>query len=96
MLLALRTKLAEGDRAWKVTPADRKEKFMFKVWSWLIRRRGRYDAALKLAAMAQKFLAYRNGMIRRLPPPLHLWTRERDIRPLAPESFIGRWKKGIE
>jgi L-lactate dehydrogenase complex protein LldF len=96
MLLALRTKLAEGDRAWGVTPADRKEKLMFKAWSWIIRRRGRYDAAVKLAAMGQKFLASKDGMIRRLPPPLHAWTKARDIRPLTPESFISRWKKGIE
>ena len=96
MLLALRTKLAEGDRAWAVTPADRKEKFLFKAWSWMIRRRRRYDAAVKLVAMGQKLMTGKGGMIRRLPPPLHGWTKDRDIRPLAAESFIHRWKKGIE
>jgi L-lactate dehydrogenase complex protein LldF len=96
MLLALRTKLAEGDTVWGVTPANRNEKFLFQAWSWIIRNRGLYDVAVKLAAMGQKLLTPKGGMIRRLPPPVHAWTKERDIRPLAAKSFISRWKKGIK
>jgi L-lactate dehydrogenase complex protein LldF len=33
-------------------------------------------------------------MIHRLPPPLAGWTRGRDIKPIAGESFVRRWKKG--
>ncbi len=95
MLLALRTKLAEGDRVWGVTPADPKEKFLFQAWSWMIRHRGFYDLAVKLSATGQKFLPQKDGMIRWLPPPAGAWTKERDIRSLAAESFISRWKKGI-
>ena len=95
MLLALRTKLAEGDRVWGVTPADPKEKFLFQAWSWMIRHRGLYDLAVKLSATGQKFLPQKDGMIRWLPPPAGAWTKERDIRSLAAESFISRWKKGI-
>ena len=95
MLLALRTKLAEGDTVWGVTPVDRKEKMLFQAWSWMIRNRKRYDFALKLAAKGQKLFTQKNGMIRRLPPPSHGWTKGRDIRRLAAESFISRWKKGI-
>jgi len=96
MLLALRAKLAEGDSAWKVTPADRKEKFLLQVWSWVIRRRRLYDAALKLAAAGQKLFTHKDGVIRRLPPPMHGWTKGRDLRPLAKESFVQGWKKGIK
>ena len=96
MLLALRTKLAEGDTAWGVTPVDRKEKFLFQAWSWMIRNRSLYDLAVKLAAMGQKFLTQKDGMIRRLPPPIHGWTKARDIKPLAAQSFISRWKKGTK
>jgi L-lactate dehydrogenase complex protein LldF len=46
--------------------------------------------------MGQRFLTQKDGMIRRLPPPMHGWTRARDIRPLAAQSFISRWKKGIK
>ncbi|MGD2185017.1 MAG: LutB/LldF family L-lactate oxidation iron-sulfur protein [Desulfobacterales bacterium] len=95
MLLALRIKLAEGDSAWAVTPADRKEKFLFQIWSWMIRNRGLYDVALKLAAAGQKLFTQKGGMIRYLPPPMRAWTKGRDLRPLAAESFIRRWKKDI-
>ena len=95
MLLALRTKLAEGDSAWGVTPTDHKEKFLFQAWSWMIRHRGWYDLANKLAATAQKFFPQKDGMIRRLPPPMHGWTKGRDLRPLAKESFIQSWRKNL-
>jgi L-lactate dehydrogenase complex protein LldF len=61
----------------------------------MIRHRGLYDFAVKLAATGQNLLAQKDGMIRRLPPPMHGWTKERNIRGLAAESFIRRWKKGI-
>lgn len=96
MLLALRTKLAEGDTAWEVTPNDRKEKFLFQAWSWMIRDRSRYDLAVKLAATGQKLLTQKDAMIHRLPPPINGWTKARNLRPLAAESFISRWKKDIK
>jgi L-lactate dehydrogenase complex protein LldF len=95
MLLAMRAKLAEGDSAWGVTPADRKEKFLFQAWSWMIRNRGLYDVAVKLAAAGQKLFAQKDGMIRRLPPPMHGWTKGRDIRPLAKESFVQSWRRNF-
>ena len=95
MLLAMRVKLAEGDSAWGVTPADRKEKLLLQAWSWVIRNRKLYDALLKFAAMSQKLFTQKEGMIRRLPPPMHGWTKGRDLKPMAAESFISRWKKGI-
>ena len=93
MLLAMRTKLAEGDSAWGVTPADPREKRLVQAWSWIIRNRRRYDAALKFAAAGQKLFTQKDGMIRRLPPPIQGWTKGRDIRPLAKESFIQSWRK---
>jgi len=95
MLLAMRTQLAEGDSAWGVTPADRKEKFLFQAWSWMIRNRGLYDVAVKLAATGQKLFTQKDGMIRRLPPPMHGWTKGRDLRPLAKESFIQSWRRNF-
>lgn len=94
MLLALRAKLAEGDAAWGVTPSSRSEKLFYQMWSWLIRSRGVYDFFLKLASAGQKFLPQNNGMLRRLPPPMSGWTKDRDMPPLAAESFMERWKKG--
>ncbi|UCF92714.1 MAG: iron-sulfur cluster-binding protein [Desulfobacterales bacterium] len=93
MLLALRAKLADGDPLWKVKRANPMEKAIFQIWSGLIRNRRIYELSLRLAAVGQKCLPQRNGMLRRLPPPLHGWTRSRDIKPLAAETFIQRWKK---
>jgi len=95
MLLALRAKLAEGDSAWEVNPASRSEKLFYQVWSGLIRSRGTYDFFLKLASLGQKILPRHNGMLRRLPPPMSGWTKDRDMPPVANESFIKRWQKGL-
>jgi L-lactate dehydrogenase complex protein LldF len=94
MLLALRTKLAYGDPAWQVTPADRRQNLIWQAWSWIIRKRSVYELALRLAALGQKLMPRQRGMIRRLPPPLNGWTQGRDLKPLARESFIRSWKKG--
>jgi L-lactate dehydrogenase complex protein LldF len=93
MLLALRTKLAEGDSVWGVKPADRKETLIMHGWSWMIRYRTFYNGILRLAACGQKFIPRKNGMLCRLPPPMSGWTKDRNLRPLARESFIQRWKK---
>lgn len=95
MLLALRAKLAEGDPAWGVRPADRPQNLIWQVWSWIIRKRAVYEGVLRIAALGEKLMPQRNGMVRRLPPLINAWTKERDIKPLANESFISRWKKGF-
>ena len=95
MLLALRAKLAEGDSQWNVERASTGEKLIYQMWSWMIRNRRVYDFSLKSASIGQKILPGNKGMIRRLPPPMSGWTKDRDIRPVADESFITRWKKGL-
>jgi len=94
MLLALRAKLANGDADWGVTPANPTENAVFKIWSWIIRHRQVYEFFLRAASFGQKFFPQKDGMIHRLPPPLAGWTRGRDIKPIAGESFMRRWKKG--
>jgi L-lactate dehydrogenase complex protein LldF len=95
MLLALREKLAYGDAAWQVVPASRAEGLAYRAWSWIIRNRRLYEIGLKLAAVGQRFLPQVNGMIRRLPPPMQGWTLSRDLHPLAAESFMEKWRKGV-
>jgi L-lactate dehydrogenase complex protein LldF len=95
MLLALRAKLAEGDPKWNVSRSNGVEKMIFQMWSWMIRNRSIYDMALRLASVGQKFLPDKNGMIQKLPAPMSGWTQSRDIPPVAGESFIRRWKKGL-
>ena len=95
MLLALRAKLADGDPDWGVTRTNPSEKAIFKMWSWIIRNRQTYEFFLRAASFGQKIFPQKDGMIRRLPPPVAGWTRGRDIKPLADKSFMQRWKKGL-
>jgi L-lactate dehydrogenase complex protein LldF len=92
MLLLLREMLAYGDPAWGVAPAGRLEAGAYRLWSRLIRNRRLYEAALKLGALGQQLLPHSNGMVRRLPPPFDGWTRNRDIHPLARQTFTERWR----
>ena len=95
MLLALRAKLAEGDPKWNVSQSSGSEKMIFQLWSWMIRNRSVYDFFLRMASVGQKMLPHNNDMIHKLPPPMSGWTTERDVPPVAGESFIKRWKKGL-
>jgi len=92
MLLALRSKLADGDPAWDVTAANRMEKLMFQIWSFVIQNRMIYDIALKIGHTIQKFLPFHNGLISKLPFVFKGWTQSRDIAPLAKDSFLTMWK----
>ena len=93
MLLALRSKLAAGDPQWNLAPTVTGEKAVYKSWSWMIRDRRINDIAIKLAAIGQRFLPQKTGMIRRLPPPFHGWTQSRDIKAVAAQTFLQRWKQ---
>lgn len=93
MLLELRARLAEGDPAWDVKPGAGAEKAAFSLWSKLVANRRLYDLALAAAGAAQRLLPRQGDMIRRLPPPFDGWTRCRDMRPLAPESFRRKRRK---
>ena len=92
MLLELRNKLAEGDSNWQVTPSSQKEKCLYMLWSWIIRDRRTYDLFLRLSSIGQKLLPQKEGMIHRLPFSLKGWTRGRDLKPIADESFTRHWK----
>ena len=92
MLLALRTQLAEGDPTWGVKRTGNGERAAFALWSVLAGNRRLYDLAQAVAIAVQGLFPRRGGMIRRLPPPFDGWTRHRDLRPLASESFHRRWK----
>jgi len=94
MLLALRAKLADGDANWHVSRASISEKGVYTLWSWIIQNRRLYDLFLRLTALGQNFLPKNKDMLRRLPPPMSGWTRDRDIRPLAGKSFMDRWRSG--
>ena len=52
----------------------------------------RLRAAQCLGRLMQRPLV-RDGSIGRLPPPLRNWTKARDLRPVARESFRDWWRR---
>jgi L-lactate dehydrogenase complex protein LldF len=93
MLLALRHKLAYGDKQWQTRRHKPLEAFAFKIWRMLIANGRIYRLALRSAQLLQKPFIGSNRMINNMPGPAGKWTRDRDLPPLAGESFAQRWKK---
>jgi L-lactate dehydrogenase complex protein LldF len=73
----------------KASPAERAT---FRGVAWVFGGRRRFALAERIGRLAQLPLA-RAGAIRRLPPPLDAWTRTRDLKPLARESFRDWWTR---
>ncbi len=92
MLLLLRAKLAEGDASWNVSIRSRAEQAAFTAWSFLISSRFVYEMFLKGASIGQQLLPGRQNMISRLPFAGKGWTQSRDLRRVAPQSFIQRYR----
>lgn len=92
MLLLLRAKLADGDASWNVSIRSRAEQAAFTAWSFLIRSRFVYEWFLKGASIGQRLLPGRQNMINRLPLAGKGWTQNRDLRRVASQSFIQRYR----
>jgi L-lactate dehydrogenase complex protein LldF len=73
----------------KAAPAER---LAMRAVRWVFGSRRRFILAQRIGRFVQRPLV-RNGRIRRLPPPLAAWTRTRDLRPLAGESFRTWWRR---
>ncbi|MFL5955059.1 MAG: LutB/LldF family L-lactate oxidation iron-sulfur protein [Gaiellaceae bacterium] len=73
----------------KAAPAER---LAMRAVGWVFGSRTRFVLAQRIGRFVQRPLV-RNGRIRRLPPPLAAWTRTRDLRPLAGESFRTWWRR---
>ena len=81
VLLHLRAKAVEAT-------APRRERSSFALLARLFSRPRGFAAAQRAGR-----LAGRGGRIRRLPPPLSGWTRSRDLRAPARETFTSWWKR---
>jgi L-lactate dehydrogenase complex protein LldF len=71
------------------------ERAAMRTLAWVFARAGRLRVAQRLGRIAQRPLV-RSGLIRRLPPPLSAWTKTRDMRPVAPHSFVEQASKETE
>ena len=93
MLSVLRCKLAYGDKKWLVKPHKPAEARGFKLWAKAVSSRTGYNLLVKTARRFQKFWTGSNGLIAKLPSTGGQWTQDRDMRPIAGETFHERWQK---
>ena len=96
MLLALRSKLSQGDPQWDVKPKSRWEKVLFTVWHLINNDRRIYDACITMGRVIQKIMPNSQQMLTKLPYPFNGWTQSRDMKPLAPKTFMEQWKEKKE
>jgi L-lactate dehydrogenase complex protein LldF len=85
VLLHLRAKAVEAK-------APVPERVAMRSMAWLFGSPRRLKGAQTLARMAQRPFV-RRGSIQRLPGPLKNWTRTRDLKPVAAESFRAWWRR---
>jgi L-lactate dehydrogenase complex protein LldF len=72
--------------------AGRSERAAMRAVGWFFGSSRRLALSQRLGRILQRPFA-RRGVIRRLPPPLAAWTRTRDLRPVARESFHAWWRR---
>ena len=85
VLLHLRAKAVEAK-------ASATERILMRSIAWLFGSPRRLATAQRLGRVVQRPFV-REGSIRRLPGPLAKWTRTRDLRPVAAESFRSWWRR---
>jgi L-lactate dehydrogenase complex protein LldF len=84
VLLHLRAKAVE------LAP-DRRERAGMAAVAGIFGGARRFALAERLARIAQRPFV-RGGRLSRLPPPLSAWTRSRDLKPAAKQSFRDWWE----
>jgi L-lactate dehydrogenase complex protein LldF len=85
VLLHLRAKAVEAKGR---TP----ERAAMRAAAWVFGAPRRFAFAQRLGRLASRPFAG-SGAIRKLPPPLSRWTRTRDLKPPARESFRAWWRR---
>jgi L-lactate dehydrogenase complex protein LldF len=85
VLLHLRAKSVEAQ-------ASTAERTVMRTIGWLFGGPRRLVTAQRLGRAAQQPFV-RDGTIRRLPGPLAKWTRTRDLKPIAGETFRSWWRR---
>jgi L-lactate dehydrogenase complex protein LldF len=87
MLVHLRSRVVEAKAAADRVPSA--EAVAMRSLSWTMSDSRRWRRALRASRIGR--LVAREGRIRRLPPPLSLWTRARDLPAPPKQSFRDWW-----
>ena len=60
-----------------------KERLAFKLWAMIMTRPSLYEKSAKAARLFQRWFK----------PPIKAWMKERDLRPIEPQSFREQWRR---
>lgn len=93
MLSTLRYKLAYGDNYWNVKQHKVLESYTFLGWQKAISHPAAYKAMIKAVRLFQKPFIGENGMIQRMTKYAAGWTDDRDLPPIAKQTFAEIWAK---
>lgn len=93
MLSVLRYKLAYGDNHWNVRQHNVKESYIYLAWQKAISHSSAYKRMIKTARLFQKPFIGKNNMIRRMTGLAAGWTDDRDLPPIAQQTFSEIWDK---
>ncbi|MDK9705610.1 MAG: LutB/LldF family L-lactate oxidation iron-sulfur protein [Desulforhopalus sp.] len=93
MLAALRHKLAYGSDRWNTSQHNPAEAYAFALWKLLVSHPVLYRTSLWFGKLFQWPFVRKNKMIGSLAGLATGWTKDRDLPPLAGQTFAQLWKK---
>lgn len=93
MLAALRHTLAYGSERWQVRQHNPREAFGYRAWQLLIRHPLLYRWVLRVGRLCQKPFVGKNKLISKLAGLASGWTNDRDLPPIAGQTFHERWTR---
>lgn len=93
MLSVLRYKLAYGDNHWNVRQHNVAESYVYAGWQKAISHSSAYKRMIKTVRLLQKPFIGKNNMIRKMTGLAAGWTDDRDLPPIAKQTFSEIWDK---
>ncbi len=93
MLSVLRYKLAYGDNHWNVRQHNVAESYVYAGWQKAISHSSAYKRMIKTVRLLQKPFIGKNNMIRKMSGLAAGWTDDRDLPPIAKQTFSEIWDK---
>jgi L-lactate dehydrogenase complex protein LldF len=100
LLLHLRSEIADNPHDAPNVKGKPLEKFSFRMYTLLMSSPKLYEFNAKIGRLMQRVIVRNgrigkvSGLLAKLAPPLGAWTKARDLRPLADQSFREWWRKG--
>lgn len=93
MLAALRHKLAYGSDRWETRQQNPTEAYGYRLWRMLVSNSLLYRCTIKAGRLLQRPFVKGNRVMGRMGKLAAGWTEDRDLPPIAKQTFAERWAK---